>query len=77
MTQLLSIINVQGNELIKEAIFNILFTIKLISKDKTLKLFENGYHEMQHDEECDELVETVKEWISKRADRAKPLGNKF
>lgn len=30
---------------------------------------------MQHDEECDELVETVKQWILLRADKAKPIGN--
>ncbi|KAL4488335.1 hypothetical protein ABPG72_019185 [Tetrahymena utriculariae] len=53
---------------------SIAFYNKCSSKDKTLKLFENGYHEMQHDEECDELIETVKDWILKRADRAKPLG---
>ena len=40
-----------------------------------MKLFENGYHEMQHDEECDELIATVTEWILKRADKAKPFGN--
>jgi len=30
---------------------------------------------MQHDEECDELIATVTEWILKRADKAKPFGN--
>lgn len=43
--------------------------------DKTLKIFENGYHELQHDEEVDQLKQTVVDWCLQRVPKAKPFGN--
>ena len=45
------------------------------SADKTLKIFENGYHELQHDEEVDQLKQTVVDWCLQRVPKAKPFGN--
>ncbi|CAK82046.1 unnamed protein product (macronuclear) [Paramecium tetraurelia] len=45
------------------------------SQEKALKLFENGYHELQHDEECDELMSITLDWLQRRLDNAKILGN--
>jgi len=39
-----------------------------------LKIFENGYHELQHDEEVDQLKEVVLEWCLQRVEKAKPFG---
>ena len=39
-----------------------------------MKIFENGYHELQHDEEVDNLKETVLEWCLQRVERSKPFG---
>ena len=55
---------------------NIFFGLQKIffSTDKTLKIFENGYHELQHDEEVDQLKETVVEWALQRVPKSKPFG---
>jgi hypothetical protein len=38
-------------------------------------LFDNGYHELQHDEECEELKQVIHDWIVRRLEHAKPVGN--
>ncbi|EGR30944.1 hypothetical protein IMG5_120760, partial [Ichthyophthirius multifiliis] len=50
------------------------FNINEISIDKTLKLFENGYHELQHDDEFEELIECIICWINQRYTNAKNFG---
>jgi alpha-beta hydrolase superfamily lysophospholipase len=39
---------------------------KAQSEDKTLKLFPGGYHELIHDLEAEEMIQTVVEWIGER-----------
>lgn len=39
------------------------FIEKVGSKVKLLHLFENGYHELQHDEECDEMLRIANKWF--------------
>lgn len=43
-----------------------LFMEKAQSDDKTLKLFPGGYHELIHDIDSEEMIQTVVEWIEKR-----------
>lgn len=43
-----------------------LFMEKAQSEDKTLKLFPGGYHELIHDIDSEETIQTVVEWIEKR-----------
>lgn len=43
-----------------------LFMEKSQSEDKTLKLFPGGYHELIHDIDSEETIQTVVEWIEKR-----------
>jgi alpha-beta hydrolase superfamily lysophospholipase len=43
-----------------------LFMEKAQSEDKTLKLFPGGYHELIHDLEAEEMIQTVVEWIGER-----------
>lgn len=43
-----------------------LFMEKAQSDDKTLKLFRGGYHELIHDIDSEEMIQTVVEWIEKR-----------
>lgn len=43
-----------------------LFMEKAQSEDKTLKLFPGAYHELIHDLEAEEMIQTVVEWIEKR-----------
>lgn len=56
---------------------SIYFYEKCGSAEKGLKLFENGYHELQHDEECEELKSIVLDWVMRRMESAKPIGNKI
>ena len=44
------------------------------SSDKKLKIFEQGFHELQHDEEVNQLKKIVVEWCLERAERSKPFG---
>lgn len=43
-----------------------LFMEKAQSEDKTLKLFPGAYHELIHDLEAEEMIQTVVEWIKER-----------
>jgi len=43
-----------------------LFMEKAQSEDKTLKLFPGAYHELIHDLESEEMIQTVVEWIKER-----------
>lgn len=43
-----------------------LFMGKAQSEDKTLKLFPGAYHELIHDLESEEMIQTVVEWIKER-----------
>ena len=43
-----------------------LFMEKAQSEDKTLKLFPGAYHELIHDLEAEEMIQTVVEWIGER-----------
>ena len=49
------------------------FIDRTASKRKLLHLFENGYHELQHDEECDEMLRVGNKWFSELI--ATPLGH--
>ena len=65
---------------LKNAKGTLIFWVEFLRKinssaDKTLKIFENGYHELQHDEEVDELKKTVVDWCLQRIPKAKPFGN--
>lgn len=44
---------------------SIYFFEKCSSIEKGLKLFDNGYHELQHDEEYEELKSIVDDWIKR------------
>lgn len=44
------------------------------STAKSIRLFENGYHELQHDVEYDEMKEVVADWLQLRLDSAKNVG---
>lgn len=46
----------------------------LNSIDKTIKLFENGYHELQHDEEYKEMKLMMLDWCNDRIAKSKPFG---
>ena len=48
--------------------------LQIKSIDKTIKLFENGYHELQHDEEYEELKNMMLEWCNNRINKSKPFG---
>ena len=39
-----------------------------------MKLFTDGYHELQHDEELEELCNVVAEWVDRRIVNAPPIG---
>lgn len=39
------------------------FIDQAVSKHKKLHLFDNGYHELQHDEECDEMLRIASCWL--------------
>lgn len=40
------------------------FIDKLGCRLKMIHLFENGYHELQHDEECDEMLRIGSKWLA-------------
>lgn len=44
------------------------------SGDKSLKLFPDGYHELQHDLEYEEMKGMLQEWIAQKLKRSEPLG---
>ena len=50
------------------------FSFNFPSFDKKLKLFPNGYHELQHDEECEDLKKLVLDWILEKAQSSRPFG---
>ncbi|CAD8171470.1 unnamed protein product [Paramecium octaurelia] len=50
------------------------FYEKCGSQDKSIKLFENGYHELQHDFEFIEMKQIIIEWCSLRLQKAEPFG---
>lgn len=50
---------------------------KIFSTEKSLKLFENGYHELQHDEEFDELKNVVNDWMTRRLQKSEVLGSSY
>lgn len=43
-----------------------LFIQKAQSEDKTLRLFPGGYHELIHDHDREELIQTVVDWVKER-----------
>lgn len=49
------------------------FIDRTSSKRKLLHLFENGYHELQHDEECDEMLRIGNKWFAELP--TTPLGH--
>ncbi|KAM3139158.1 hypothetical protein pb186bvf_008756 [Paramecium bursaria] len=50
------------------------FYEKCGSKDKEIKLFENGYHELQHDIEFEELKQIMPQWCLNRLKKSESLG---
>ncbi|CAD8176051.1 unnamed protein product [Paramecium pentaurelia] len=50
------------------------FYEKCGSQDKSIKLFENGYHELQHDFEFVEMKQIIIDWCSIRLQKAEPFG---
>ncbi|CAK83537.1 unnamed protein product (macronuclear) [Paramecium tetraurelia] len=50
------------------------FYEKCGSQDKSIKLFENGYHELQHDFEFIEMKQIIIDWCSIRLQNAGPFG---
>ncbi|CAD8043714.1 unnamed protein product [Paramecium primaurelia] len=44
------------------------------SKDKQIKLFDEGYHELQHDEEFQCIKQQLNEWIKIRLENSVPFG---
>ena len=50
---------------------------EIFSTEKSLKLFENGYHELQHDEEFDELKNVVNDWMTRRLQKPEVLGSSY
>ncbi|MFN3761265.1 MAG: lysophospholipase [Algoriphagus aquaeductus] len=43
-----------------------LFVQKVQSEDKNLRLFPGGYHELIHDHDREELIQTVVDWVKER-----------
>ena len=43
-----------------------LFVQKAQTEDKTLRLFPGGYHELIHDHDREEMIQTVVDWVKER-----------
>lgn len=53
---------------------SIQFYEKCSSIEKHLKIFDNGMHEILHDEELEEFKKIVHDWILRRLENASTIG---